>query len=198
VSVVARSYRERARERFRSDALDTAGEAVVAHGWRALEMREIARCVGVSRQTLHNEFGTKHGLARALVMRLTGEFLDGVERELSAAGGPAGAWSAAVRYTLDTAADKPLMKSLFLAQSSDEFLPLLTIDSAPIVEAARERITTVLGRRWPRWDAANLEVAAEAAVRLTLSHIMLPLHPAEDVAEQTARLAMGILGQPEG
>jgi AcrR family transcriptional regulator len=194
---VAGTYRELARRRFRADVLDAAGEAVVAAGWRALEMREIARRVGVSRQTLHNEFGTKHGLARALVMRLTGEFLDGVEGELTAAADPAGAWSAAVRYTLDTAADKPLMKSLFLAQSTDEFLPLLTIDAAPIVDAARDRITTVLGRRWPGWEATDLAVAAESVVRLTLSHIMLPLHPAEEVAHQIARLAMGVLGSPE-
>jgi AcrR family transcriptional regulator len=194
---VAGTYRELARERFRADALDAAGEAVVAHGWRALQMREIAGRVGVSRQTLHNEFGSKHCLARALVMRLTAEFLDGVEGELTAAADPAGAWSAAVRYTLDTAADKPLMKSLFLAQSSDEFLPLLTVDGAPIVDAARDRIIAVLARRWPRWEAADLAVAAESVVRLTLSHIMLPLHPTEEVAEQTSRLAMGLLGPPD-
>jgi AcrR family transcriptional regulator len=194
---VTGSYRELARERFRADVLDAAGEAVVAHGWRALQVREIARRVGVSRQTLHNEFGTKHGLARALVMRLTAEFLDGVERELTAAPEPAGAWAAAVRYTLETAADRPLMKSLFLAQSSDEFLPLLTTDAAPVVDAARDRITAVLARRWPGWVPTDLAVAAEAVVRLTLSHIMLPLHPAADVAEQTARLAVGLLGPPE-
>ncbi|MGQ5228634.1 helix-turn-helix domain-containing protein, partial [Streptomyces sp. yara] len=37
--------------------------------WSAVRMVDVAAAAGVSRQTLYNEFGSKDGLARALVRR---------------------------------------------------------------------------------------------------------------------------------
>ncbi|OLT40040.1 hypothetical protein BJF85_06880 [Saccharomonospora sp. CUA-673] len=193
---VAGQFRARARNQLRDEALDAAARLVVAHGWQGLQMREVARQVGVSRQTLYNEFTHKHGLAQALLLRLTERFLDGIEHALDSADEPRHAWTAAVRYTLETAADEPLLKVVLTTDGSDDFLPLLTTEGAPIVQAARDRIVAVLHRRWPGLNQANVTVAAESAARLTLSHVMLPLHPADQVADDVSRVLIGFLGEP--
>ena len=52
---------------MRAAALRAAREQVLASHWDQVRMADIAVEVGVSRQTLYNEFGTKDGLARALL-----------------------------------------------------------------------------------------------------------------------------------
>lgn len=193
---MADQFRDRVRGQLREETFDVAERTVAARGWHGLQMREIASQVGVSRQTLYNEFTNKHGLARALVLRLTERFLDGVERALTSEDDPRQSWAAAVRYTLEAAADNPLLKTVLTPDGSDAFLPLLTTEAAPIVQAARDRITTVLQKRWPNLDPVNVTVAAETAARLTLSHVMLPLHPAEQVADDTSRVLISFLGEP--
>ena len=54
--------------------------ADAARPWPAVRMVDVAAAAGVSRQTLYNEFGSKEGLARALVRRETDRYLDGVDR----------------------------------------------------------------------------------------------------------------------
>ncbi|MEK8172529.1 TetR/AcrR family transcriptional regulator [Streptomyces sp. M19] len=58
-------------------------------------MVDVAAAAGVSRQTLYNEFGSKEGLARALVRREADAYLSGVEEALvtGARGpGPVNGW----------------------------------------------------------------------------------------------------------
>ncbi|MEH6379323.1 helix-turn-helix domain-containing protein, partial [Streptomyces sp. KLMMK] len=69
--------------------LDAAFAALRTRPWNGVRMVDVAAAAGVSRQTLYNEFGSKDGLARALVRREAETFLAGVERALAAA--PAGA-----------------------------------------------------------------------------------------------------------
>lgn len=181
-------FRDTARREMRDAVLDAAAAEVVARGWRGLQMQSVATAAGVSRQTLYNTFTSKHGLAQALVLRRTEEFLDGVERALTGEDEVYHQWVAAIRYTLDTAADDPLLKAVLTADGSDEFLPLLTRDAGPVVGAARDRLVAALRTARPDLDTADTTVAAEAATRLAISHIVLPLHPTEQAAEQIARL----------
>lgn len=124
---------------MRDAALDAAAAEIVARGWKGLQMQAVAEQVGISRQTLYNTFTTKHGLAQALVLRLTERFLDGVERALNSRDQVYDQWLAAIRYTLDTAADDPLLKAVLTGDASTEFLPLLTSDAGPVISAARDR-----------------------------------------------------------
>jgi AcrR family transcriptional regulator len=57
------------RARLRELALDAARDVVLDRGWAAVRMGAIAKEIGISRQTLHGEFGTKDDLGNALVMR---------------------------------------------------------------------------------------------------------------------------------
>src|SRR5690606_13349312 len=55
----------------RESLLDAAYAALARRPWSAVRMVDVAAAAGVSRQTLYNEFGSKDGLARALVRRET-------------------------------------------------------------------------------------------------------------------------------
>ena len=180
----------------RDAVLDAAADEVVARGWRGLRLQAVAAAAGVSRQTVYNLFRDKHGLAQALVLRLTGRFLDGVEQALASREELHAQWVAAIRYTLDTAADDPLLKSVLTADGSDEFLPLLTSEAAPVVVAARERLAAAVTAIRPGTDPGDAAVAAETATRLAISHIVLPLHPAERATEQIAGVVDRFLGPP--
>ena len=73
-------------------------------------MVEVAAAAGVSRQTLYNEFGSKDGLARALVRREADGYLAGVERALPRRGRrrrPGSGCAAAAAWTVRTAAPQP-------------------------------------------------------------------------------------------
>lgn len=189
-------FRDTAHQRMLDAALDAAADEVISRGWSGLRMRAIAEQIGVSRQTLYTAFSDKHGVARALVMRHNDRFLAGVGQAIGAHRELRAQLAAAVRFTLDTAADDPLFKAVLAAESSEEFLPLITSGGAPIIVAARERLSATFLALHPDLQRGELEVAAETVTRLTLSHILLPLHPTECVAEQIAELASRFLGRP--
>ncbi|WP_274561877.1 TetR/AcrR family transcriptional regulator [Streptomyces spiramyceticus] len=66
----------------REALLDAAFTAVAGRPWSRVRMVDVAAAARVSRQTLYNEFGSKDGLARALVRREADTYLAGVERAL--------------------------------------------------------------------------------------------------------------------
>ncbi|MGX1272253.1 AcrR family transcriptional regulator [Streptomyces phaeoluteigriseus] len=70
----------------RESLMDAAFAALARRPWAAVRMVDVAAAAGVSRQTLYNEFGSKDGLARALVRREADGYLAGVERLLGAQG----------------------------------------------------------------------------------------------------------------
>ncbi|GAA0644551.1 hypothetical protein GCM10009535_22440 [Streptomyces thermocarboxydovorans] len=74
----------------RESLLDAAYTALARRPWSAVRMVDVAASAGVSRQTLYNEFGSKDGLARALVRREADAYLAGVDRALSGAAAPGG------------------------------------------------------------------------------------------------------------
>ncbi len=96
----------------REALLDSAYAALTTLPWTAVRMVDVAAAAGVSRQTLYNEFGSKGGLARALVRRAADGYLDGVERtlgtHLAEGGGPA----ELARWTVRAAHGDVLVKAL--------------------------------------------------------------------------------------
>ncbi|MFC9232283.1 TetR/AcrR family transcriptional regulator [Streptomyces decoyicus] len=102
----------------RESLLDAAYTALMNRPWAAVRMVDVAAAAGVSRQTLYNEFGSKEGLARALVRRETESYLAGVARALSRGasaagtrGDAAGRVVAAAAWTLRTARANPLVRA---------------------------------------------------------------------------------------
>ncbi|OLT21364.1 TetR family transcriptional regulator [Actinomadura sp. CNU-125] len=175
----------------REALLDAAAALLVERGYRGLRMQDVASAAGVSRQTVYNEFGDKWGLAQAVVIRDNDHYLDGIDRVLSEHADLFDAVVAAVRYTLETSADDQLKKAVLTGAGGEELLPLLTTQAEPLLFTARARLTEHALRHWPHLDRAVLAEVADAAVRLTMSHIMLPSGPPEHVARSVARMVTG-------
>ncbi|GAA4937219.1 TetR family transcriptional regulator [Actinomycetospora succinea] len=189
----SRTFADRTRGLVRDEALERAAELLVAGGWRGLRLQDVADGIGVSRQTLYNEFASKQGLAAALVLRRTEEFLAGLEAALDGEDDLYRAWVEAVRTTLDTVARDPLLRVLLTGQGAQDLLPLLTSEAEPLITAARDRAAAFLVRRRPDLDPATASAAAEIAARLTISHVVLPLHPPDVVADQIATTVVRFL-----
>jgi AcrR family transcriptional regulator len=154
-------------------------------------MGDVAARAGVSRQTLYNEFGSKDGLALALGADQTEWFLARTQEVLDQhPTDPIAGIRAAVSFTLRAGADDPLLKAtLSGARGSSELLPLLTTRAEPLLNASRRQFVTYLTEHWPELAHRDIALVAESLIRLTVSHLVLPLAPSEIVADQLAELA---------
>jgi AcrR family transcriptional regulator len=186
-------FSSRTRERLREEILDAAAAEVVARGWRGLRMQAVADAVGVSRQTVHNEFTTKQGLASSLALHIAARYCDEHEIQIANSTDVVSAMRDTVRRGLEEAAEDPVFKTVMTPESSDTFLPLYTSDSAPLVQMFTERLSSAWLRRWPELDPDRLRIVMTAATRLVLSHILLPIQPPEQVADDAAALLGGFL-----
>jgi AcrR family transcriptional regulator len=182
----------------RQRVLDATREIVIAGDWGRTRMADVAARAGVSRQTLYNEFGSKDGLAVAMSAAQTEWFLGRIQEELDQhPDDPIAGIRAAVTFTLDAGADDPLLKAtLSSARGASDLLPLLTTRAEPLLTASRSVLTTYLIEHWPQLAHRDVTLVAESLIRLTVSHLVLPLSPSETVADQLAELAARALHLP--
>ena len=179
----------------RDALLDAAYDAAVSGDWVRTRMVDVARAAGVSRQTLYNEFGTKDALAQAMAMREIQRFIDGTERALDEAhpDDPIQAVGAAALYTLQRAADNPLLKAA-LTDDTSGLLSFLTSRGEPALVAARSSFENYYSTHWPDLPRDAIRTAAETIVRLTISYLTVPADvPHEVVAQRMSDLARTFL-----
>jgi AcrR family transcriptional regulator len=179
----------------RDALLDAAYDAAVSGDWARTRMADVARAAGVSRQTLYNEFGSKDALAQAMAMREVERFIAGTEAALDEASpdDPIQAVGAAALYTLQQAADNPLLKAALLDEEGG-LLSFLTSRGEPAMKAARDSFERYYATHWPDLSADDIAVAAETITRLTISYVVLPADvPAEAIATSLAGLARKLL-----
>ncbi|MFC7011295.1 TetR/AcrR family transcriptional regulator [Streptomyces viridiviolaceus] len=178
----------------RESLLDAAYTALARRPWSAVRMVDVAAAAGVSRQTLYNEFGSKEGLARALVRREADGFLAGVERALAGAGDPRERLTATAEWTASAARENALVRAM-LTGCWGERLPSPALKAVPsssavpaqrradgplpspgdLVALVRDRAVAVLsGCGLPGPDAADLYRSCELVVRLALSCVAAP------------------------
>lgn len=150
-------------------------------------MARLGAAVGVSRQTVYNEVGSKERLAEALVMREFRAFLDVVDQELCAAETPLDSVRRASAAVLGLAATSPLLRAVIESahganSARGELLPLLTTDSAPMIRAATAAIELRLAELYPDQlpEQDQLAAAVDSIVRLIFSYVLAP-----DAAEGT-------------
>ncbi|MFE4688603.1 TetR/AcrR family transcriptional regulator [Streptomyces sp. NPDC056749] len=169
----------------REALLDSAYSALSTLPWTAVRMVDVAAGAGVSRQTLYNEFGSKGGLAHALVRRAAGRYLAGVERTLGAHRAEGGGPAELARWTVRAAHGDVLVKALLTGVWGDH-LPVpgtppvgrhgepAPPTPAEMLTLVRDRAVAVLGTGHPPGDPARLELRCEIALRLALSYTLVP------------------------
>lgn len=190
------------RARLREAALDAARDVVLDRGWAAVRMGAIATAIGISRQSLHAEFGTKDDLGNALVMRETEEFFEGLQTRLAAHSGDlAGGVSEAGEYMISVARGNPLLETILTRTSANgddmSLLSLLTVRGEPLIGIAVDMFGKWVTEQWPAADPNDVRVMVESVVRLCLSHILTPTKTPSEVAADLALVACRCLRLPD-
>ncbi|GGK53114.1 TetR/AcrR family transcriptional regulator [Streptomyces flaveus] len=178
----------------RESLLDAAYTSLARRPWSTVRMVDVAAVAGVSRQTLYNEFGSKEGLARALVRREADAYLAGVERALVSHGEPRERLAAIAEWTASAARGNPLVRAVLTGCWSDR-LPSPTLSAVPsssavpaqrradgplpspgdFVQLVRDRAVAVLTATGAtKSESAELARACELVVRLGLSCVLAP------------------------
>lgn len=185
--------------RTRDRLLAAAAELTATGGWAGVTMGKLAAHVGVSRQTVYNELGSKAELAEALVLRETDRFVEHVTEIVAAHPGRAvDGVTAAFRETLETARDNPLVAIALGGRQGgrDDFLPLLTSRPEAVLGRAVDTIAELFSSRYPEapLTASEWTVVVEAFVRLLLSHLVQPSGSVEHASGQTRWVIGRMLG----
>ena len=176
-----------------------AVELTTTLGWSSLTMARLAEHVGVSRQTVYNEVGSKPALAEAMVLEELSRFLAVVEASFDRH--PAdldAALRGAVHGVLVLARDNALLRAIVSPGigGAAELLPPLTTYATTVLSAA----TAVLSHRLEPYaayvvaDAPRRAAAIDAIVRLVLSHVMQPGGTVEHMTDNLTAIAAQLLG----
>ncbi|HEX6869712.1 MAG TPA: TetR family transcriptional regulator, partial [Micromonosporaceae bacterium] len=185
-------YRDSARTALRDAVLDAARSLTIDRGWEAVRMADVAASVGVSRQTVYNEFRHKDGLAEALARREVDRFLVGVREALLAAEEWPRALRAGIGHALAAATADPLIKAIVTGhrRGSGDLLPYLTTRSELVLRAAAGTLGDWARQRLPGLPEPDLATLADAVVRLVVSHIISPSGPPDRAADAVAEVAL--------
>ena len=185
------SFRSEVQGLLRERLLTAAQQMIESSGWASVTMSRLAAAVGVSRQTVHTELGTRHGLAEALALRELTGFLDLVRDRMAAETDIVEGVRSACRGALELGESSLLVRTVLGSATSEndaDFLTILTTESGEIVEAACAAVTACAREFYPPLPLtdAELDVAAEAIVRLVLSALTRPSKPPADAADDIA------------
>ncbi|WP_019806512.1 TetR family transcriptional regulator [Saccharomonospora halophila] len=184
---------------YRQRIIEAAIGFTVRSGWSNLTMSRLADLVGVSRQTVYNEIGSKSALAEAMVHHELDRFLAAVQRAFERHPDElVPAVRAAVEAVLELAEDNVLLHAIVSATHAAEtdLLPLLTTHAGPLLTTAKSVLTDRLARYRPPLTADELAVAIDVVVRVVLSHVMQPSDTPARTAEHVAWVAGRLLGVP--
>ena len=184
-----------AHQSLRQRIITAATEATTTSGWSSVTMAALAESVGVSRQTVYNEVGSKPALAEAMVLAELERFLAEVQRAFDASPGDVVvAVRGAVRGVLEMAEHDGLLAAIVSgAHGADRgLLPLLTTDADPLIGLARSAVAERISLYPLNLSEQELHSATDTIVRAVLSHVMrpggTPTEVADELAWVTARL----------
>ncbi len=178
---------------LRENLLAVAAEDLAANGFSGLRMADVASRVGVSRQTVYNEFRNKAGLVQAVTLQRTAEYLVEVERRLAEAPDLFEGMRNALTFVLEQAAQDRLVRSVVTGADAEDLLPFLTTRGLPVLVPATDLVAEHLRRQWPDLPDAHVGQAAETIVRLALSHLLMPSGPPERAVDAMLAVARGVL-----
>lgn len=183
---------------WRERLIVEASELTRLGGWQAITMAKLADRVGVSRQTVYNEIGSKQQLAEAMIMRELEVFLRNVDAAFSAHPGDlvSSIEEAAVGVLRD-ARTNPLLRAVLSASHGAEsaLLPLLTTQIEPIIDAARGLIRGHLSSYEVPLEDSRVDALVDMVIRLVLSHVTAPSSSPEKTAADIAWIAEKVLQQ---
>lgn len=160
------------RERIIAAAADLTAQS----GWSNVTMSSVAQHVGVSRQTVYNEFGSRGELAESMVLAELSTFLEEVDAGFATYPDDLVAGlTAATRGVLELAATNPLLAGIVTAThgAESELLPLLTTRADAVIAAAHSTVAAHI-HTYDIAPDAPVDAVVDVIVRAVLSHVMQP------------------------
>ncbi|MFJ7215397.1 TetR family transcriptional regulator [Amycolatopsis sp. NPDC098790] len=181
----------------RQPIITAAIELTARSGWQAVTMARLAEVVGVSRQTVYNEIGSKAALAEAMVTHELGRFLSVVDAAFTRHEDDlVEAIYDAVRAVLELADDNTLLRAIASAThgTASELLPLLTTEAGSLLTHAKVVLNARVAAYDPPFTGEQLDVVIDIVVRTVLSHVMQPSDTPARTADALAWVAARVLG----
>ena len=189
---VTGTFRSRVKGQLRDQLIDAALARAEGEVWERIRMADVAADVGVSRQTVYNEFGSKDGLAAAVLEREVGTILTGLVAELDRQPELRAAVEAAVLWVLRFTAEHAVLQRV-LADTREgtghAVVTLLMTSGDAALVPARTTLLAYGRQHWPdRFAGAYGEAVVDMLVRHLVSHVVLPAGDPDDVARDIARV----------
>ncbi|HET6165290.1 MAG TPA: TetR family transcriptional regulator [Marmoricola sp.] len=181
---------------WRARLVAQAAEITRAGGWQAITMAKLADKVGVSRQTVYNEIGSKRQLAEAMIMHELEVFLQAVDAAFE--DNPddlVEALREAATRVLEMARTNPLLHAVLSASHGAEssLLPLLTTQAEPLIDAAHGLVRRHLGSYDHGLDEELIDPLVDMVIRVLLSHVTTPNGSPQETADKIAWIAARVL-----
>jgi AcrR family transcriptional regulator len=192
-------YKSAATNLMRTTILDSLHDLLRERTWSTVNMADVAKAAGISRQTLYKEFGTRKGLAQGYALRLTDAFVSAVDDAVySNEGDSLRTMYRAFTEFFGRSASDPLVMSLLTDDPPPDLLRLVTTESGMLVEHAAFRLAQTFERSWLRVSPHNADILGRAVVRLALSYISMPPANSSDVAADMASLLTPFVDKVQG
>jgi AcrR family transcriptional regulator len=181
---------------MRARVIHAAVSLTTELGWAQVTMARLADVVGVSRQTVYNEIGSKPQLAEAMILHELERFLglvtiafDAHPTDLVAAIRDASA------SVLESSQDNLLLKAIVSAThgADTELLPLLTTHAGALLSTAKAVVVERVAPYDVALTPAQLDAAIDVVVRVVLSHVMQPTASPARTADDIAWIADRVL-----
>jgi len=179
---------------MRERILAAAVELTTQAGWARVTMPALAARVGVSRQTIYNEIGSRPRLAELMIMQQLQGFLSAVDRAFADHRPDAvAAIAAATKSVMELAGSHGLLRAIVGVEhgANTELLPLLTSRGAGVQAAATQVLAAQLATC--ELGVTDVEPAAGVIVRLVLSNVTQPCGSDAQVVEQVRWVAGRLL-----
>jgi len=181
---------------MRERVIDAAITMTTEAGWAEVTMARLADAVGVSRQTVYNEIGSKPRLAEAMILHELERFLGLVTVAFDAH--PTDLVAAireASRAVLEASQDNPLLRAIVSAThgADTELLPLLTTHAGALLSTAKAVVVERVAPYDVGLSPTQLDAAIDAVVRVVLSHVMQPSAAPARTADDIAWIAGRVL-----
>lgn len=182
-------YAEASKVLLRDLVLDAMRDLLLTKDWSSITLADVAKSAGISRQTIYNEFGSRHGLAQGYALRLADRLVDAVGDAIeNNVGQMYQAFLQGFRAFFTESAADPLVISLLTGAAKPDLLQIITTDSAPIIKRCSAKLTESFLRSWVHTSEEDAGVLARAIVRLAMSYVSMPPEADHDVAADLAQL----------